>query len=549
MRGAWPWVLGLLACSCSDASEPSPSSSEEPRGTSPTSDSAGSSDVPNDDSPNDDAPRALGAPDEVFTLPAGNAAGELYYPDLPAAFPDVDFRTLDRLYLPAGEYRSVLLGELPERDAERPLVITNQGGQVKVGGDAANYVFSIRGGKNWLLTGRYDAEAETGDAGFVGHAEGRFAHSGGTYGIFIDDAFSKEGLTGLSIGGGATDFEIEMLEISRAEFAGIVAKTDDDGSAVMRNVRLHDTFIHDTGSEGIYFGSTQAQPQHPFENLRIYDNRFVRTGTEALQVGQLGGGCEIHHNLLGPAALRWRSAFQRYQDGNVQYGQRYGSSSFHHNIVVGTGDLFVEMFPQPVEGDPNSAGDTVTFADNYFSDSSSSGVYTHADANSVTIRFERNAFRGFYFNYAEVYPDATEPVQVFGIGSNTLNPHLLRGNQSDAPFPFVKWTFDSVTQEENTEASVDAVQFRDFMGPELEANFRRLEWWTDRATLSPDQRVVQYTQGAYVMHHGALYRATDTNSAARPDTSPEVWERLPDPADDPRPVAGSAYAGLGVRTP
>src|SRR5690606_17461452 len=149
---------------------------------------------------------------------------------------------------------------------------------------------------------------------------------------------SKAGLSGLSIGGGASDFEIEMLEVTRAEFAGIVAKTDDDGSATMRNVRLHDTYVHDVGSEGIYFGSTQAQPQHAFEGLLVYENRFLRTGTEALQVGQLGEGCEIHHNVLGPGAIRWRSAFQRYQDGNVQFGQRYGSSSFHHNVVVGTGD-------------------------------------------------------------------------------------------------------------------------------------------------------------------------------------------------------------------
>jgi hypothetical protein len=33
------------------------------------------------------------------------------------AFPDTDFATLDRLYLPAGEYRTILLGGLPERSA------------------------------------------------------------------------------------------------------------------------------------------------------------------------------------------------------------------------------------------------------------------------------------------------------------------------------------------------------------------------------------------------------------------------------------------------
>lgn len=35
--------------------------------------------------------------------------------------------TLDRLYLPAGQWKNIYLGNLPVRTAERPLVITNKG--------------------------------------------------------------------------------------------------------------------------------------------------------------------------------------------------------------------------------------------------------------------------------------------------------------------------------------------------------------------------------------------------------------------------------------
>jgi hypothetical protein len=93
------------------------------------------------------------------------------------------------------------------------------------------------------------------------------------------------------------------------------------------------------------------------------------------------------------------------------------------------------------------------------------------------------------------------------------------------------------------------VQFRDFMGEELDANFRAVEWWTDRATLHPEQAIVKYAKGALVMHDGALYRALAANSEAKPDVSVDVWEHLDAPADDTRPVAGSAYAAMGVRTP
>jgi hypothetical protein len=492
----------------------------------------------------------FGVPETTFTLPIPNASEglpALYHPDLAADFPEVDFSTLDRLYIQGARYRSVLLGGLPQRSAERPLVITNLNGQVEVGGEAANYVFVLQGGSNFVLTGRYDAVSQTGDAAFPGHAGGAYAHSQGTYGFLIDDEFSKEGLSGLAVGSGATDFELEYLEVTRAEFAGIIVKTDDDGAATMRNVRLHDLYVHDVGSEGLYLGSTQAQPQHAFEGLRIHDNRFLRTGTEALQVGQLGSDCEIHNNVLGPGAVRWRSAFARYQDGNVQYGQRYGSSSFHHNVVVGTGDLFVELFPTPVDGDPRAASDSVVFEDNYFADTSSSGVYTHADETGVTIRFERNVFRGFTFNYAEVYPDATEPVQVFGVGSNSPNPHVLRDNTVDGPYPFIQWTFDSVTLENNVEGSIPRVVFRDFMGAELDENYRGLEWWTATATLSPDQRAVVYPAGAFVVHRGTIYRALGENDGLAPDEHPEAWEALPPPADDVRLSDDSPHQGLGLR--
>jgi hypothetical protein len=486
----------------------------------------------------------------TFTLPVPDGdAPALYHPDLVGDFPEVDFATLDRLYLPAGEYRTVLLGGLPERDPERPLVITNLGGQVKVGGRASNYVFSINGGSGWVLTGRYDEGAELGDAAFPGHANGAYAHSQGTYGILIDDAFSKAGLSGLAIGGGATEFELEYFEVARAEFAGIVAKTDNDGDAVMRNVRVHDLYVHDTGSEGIYFGSTQAQPQHAFESLQIYDNRFLRTGTEALQVGQLGDDCEIHHNVLGPGAVRWRSAFADYQDGNVQYGQRYGNSSFHHNIVIGTGDLFVEFFPTVVDGDSRKPDDTVTFADNYFSDTSASGVYTHADNTGVNIHFERNLFRGFHWTYPEVHPAATEPVQVFGVGSNSPNPHLLRDNVADSPYPFLKWTFPSVTEANNVLANVEPVRFVDFMGDAVDENYRKLEWWTDRATRHPEMPAVIYPAGALVVHGGTFYEAIVENSELAPDEHPEAWRELPPPADDVRLAAGSPHEGLGLRAP
>jgi hypothetical protein len=123
---------------------------------------------------------------------------------------------------------------------------------------------------------------------------------------------------------------------------------------------------------------------------------------------------------------------------------------------------------------------------------------------------------------------------------------LLRNNRFDVEVPFVMWSFDSTTEENNEQGTVRLLEFVDFMNQDIDANVRRIEWWTDRATLSPDARVVEHVAGAYVMHLGTWYRATQSNAEAAPSENPELWEALPPPADDVRVREGSPYADYGV---
>ncbi|SDU75425.1 ricin-type beta-trefoil lectin domain protein [Jiangella alkaliphila] len=482
---------------------------------------------------------------ETFTLPGADANGDINHANIVTAFPSVDWETLDRLYIPAGQYRSIHLGGLPDRDADRPLVITNSGGQVRVGGENHPYVFAVNGGRNWVLTGRYDAAAQTGHTSYRGHADGDWADSQDTYGIVVDDEFSRQGGIGLSVSSGASHFELDMIEIRRLEFAGLMMKTDNTGAATMRSVRVHDLYIHDTGAEGIYMGSTQAQPQHIFENVEIYNNRVLRTGTEALQVGQAGDQIAVHHNVFGPAATRWRSAFSHWQDGNIQWGQRYGSAAFHDNVVIGTGDLFIEFFPTTVSGDPYCPSDTVTFEDNYFADTSYGGVFTHAGGTGVDVEFTGNTWRGFNFNYNEVYPNVTAPADMFSPGDTTSVTHRWTDNVIDGP-PLQATSRPNVTDTNTTYATVPRVQFRDFMGSYLDQDYRRLEWWTDRETLQDGQPVMVYDEGDVVVHGGTLYEALEDNQEVPPGSSTAVWQALPQPSDDVRLTAASPHAGVGV---
>src|SRR5688500_10319551 len=64
-----------------------------------------------------------GVATSMFELPTTEGEG-IYYDDVQAAFPGVDWSDVDRLYNPAGTYPSLLLGNLPDRDPADPLVIT-----------------------------------------------------------------------------------------------------------------------------------------------------------------------------------------------------------------------------------------------------------------------------------------------------------------------------------------------------------------------------------------------------------------------------------------
>lgn len=223
-----------------------------------------------------------------FVLPVqGNES--IYYNDIQASFPQVDWQNLDRLYIPAGHYNFMKLNNLPQRSSDKPLIITNYGGQVHIGG-TYTYTVSLGGGSNWIFTGRYDPDLEIGHVNYQGHSNGNYANATGKYGIEVSDTNT----TGLAVGGGtptnyATNFEIEFVEIYRTGFAGLMIKTDNVPAATMDGVKVHDLYIHDTDAEGMYIGSTQAvEQQHKFTNFELYNNRVLRSGSEGIQLGQMG---------------------------------------------------------------------------------------------------------------------------------------------------------------------------------------------------------------------------------------------------------------------
>ncbi len=501
-----------------------------------------------------------GVPDTTFTLPGPAGDGGMYYPDVQASFPAVDWANLDRLYIPAGHYKFIRLGNLPNRSMSDPLVITNYGGQVRIGGLGHYYVFPLGGGSGWVLTGRYDPVSQTGHPDFTGHADGAYANSQGTYGIYINDEHTDESahdVSGLGVGGGATQFELEFVEIARTGFAGITVKTDDDGDALMSDVRIHDLYIHDTGGEGMYIGSTQSQPQHKFENLEIYNNRVLRTALETIQIGQLGDGVNVYNNVFGPGAIGWRSAFQQYQDKNLQIGYREGIVEIHHNVFIGAMDSLIYLNGVDIAGDVHSPGDGVQIHDNFIAHTGWLGGYFVSATPQASYSVENNYIRGYRFIRNEVY-NVNEATHFFRLNQNNgAFPINFDNNRFELPNHLSLVSVLSNVDGNDVNGNVSGsgnergvVKPIEFMNSGLASDFdySRLELWTEKATVVGSEPPVSYKQNDIVMNEGIPYRCQVSVCASGlvPPDNPGTWSELPLFPDDVRLWSDSDYAGIGL---
>lgn len=195
--------------------------------------------------------------------------------------------------------------------------------------------------------------------------------------------------------------------------------------------------------------------------LSPFTSRVLRTGTEGIQAGQLGDGCEISNNVVALPAIDWKDAFQAFQDNSLQLAPRYGNISVHHNIFIGAADSLVSMRKMIVLGDTHSVGDRVELHNNYFSSARFLGIFMGVDyqpkINETDILFDNltsflvsnSTFRNFEFQKTEIYdypPNANEdvirvlnlPNEIF-LTDNELNQELGLNRLKLAKWPYSNW--------------------------------------------------------------------------------------------------------------
>jgi hypothetical protein len=144
-----------------------------------------------------------------------------------------------------------------------------------------------------------------------------------------------------------TNVEVDHIEVGNSGFAGIMAKTDptcDDatirGNFVMRDVRLHDNYVHDTGGEGFYVGhsfwnkgvSTPCGQRYPhaIEGVKIYNNTVKNSGWESIQVGSAPSGAQVYNNHIENYGVK----NTLYQNHGVQFSEG-APGEFYGNFIKG----------------------------------------------------------------------------------------------------------------------------------------------------------------------------------------------------------------------
>jgi hypothetical protein len=173
--------------------------------------------------------------------------------------------------------------------ADNPVIIKNCGGTAILTADGRPFNVKMSYSKYFRFTG--------GD-------------TPGVYGIKM----SGPSGSGLVLADKSTNFEVDHIEVRYVGFAGVIAKTDptcdnstNRGYFTMRNISIHDNYMHHTGGEGFYIGHSfyggykldcGVKLPHTIEGSRIFNNKTKYTGWDGIQVGCATKDTEIYNNVV-----------------------------------------------------------------------------------------------------------------------------------------------------------------------------------------------------------------------------------------------------------
>jgi hypothetical protein len=208
---------------------------------------------------------------------------------------------------------------------DKPITIKNCGGSININATGMTFAMKTQQSEYFRITG-------TGSSAFHG-----IKLYGSSLGLTLDYLSTK--------------FEVDHIEVHRVNFAGIMAKTDptcDNATTrenfTMRDIVIHDNFVHDTGGEALYIGNSFYQGgmitpcgiryPHAIEGASIYKNKVQNSGWEGIQVGSATKKVYIHSNTVENYGTR--NVYN--QRNGIQLGEGTGGECFNNFIKSGLGN-------------------------------------------------------------------------------------------------------------------------------------------------------------------------------------------------------------------
>lgn len=234
---------------------------------------------------------------------------------------------------------------------DNPVIIRNCGGQASVY-STGSYGMKFHDSKDFKLTGNGSADE---------------------YGIKVT---TEKGFF-ITMEHFTTDFEIARIEVAGAErygigerngFAAIGIKTspyqdcelfsDPTRTAwIMRNISVHDNYLHDVGGEGIYMGHgmyagrqesacSQVTYSHSIKGVRIYNNLIEDVGFDGMQIKNADEDVKVYNNIVRNYGTREHGAHNeglfigegtvgRFYNNFIDTGTGTGCQ------IQGMGDLYI----------------------------------------------------------------------------------------------------------------------------------------------------------------------------------------------------------------
>jgi len=204
--------------------------------------------------------------------------------------------------------------------AANPIIFVNKGGKVRVSDTTNGQGIKLVNCSHVILRGDNSP--------------------GTTYGIEVHDTTGQ----GIEIGDQSTYFEVHHVEVHDVTFAGIMAKTDPDGTThigqngyfTQYDTHIHDNYVHNVSGEGFYIGnsfwSSLVNGVKPGDlvGTRIYNNLTQHTGREGIQVGSASSDCEVYGNIIQDSG----NLNGQDQNGGLQLGE--GTTGKCYNNLIDT---------------------------------------------------------------------------------------------------------------------------------------------------------------------------------------------------------------------